>query len=269
MKCPKCHAVIPDNARFCTECGANLQRVREERIQAASSAAGAGLALGQAARQARLEAHVEPGSIISARAYNAVLIGVVVWGLLVNVLLCAYVGDVYRYINPVAFLVIYVVCAFGGIMLAAKSDSAVVSFLGYNLVVVPFGLVVSTLVQEYGGLDSMVVIDAFVYTLVITLGMLGLEMMFPTFFEKLGKALLGCLIALVVCEVVLLLLRVRQNVTDWIAAGMFSLYIGYDIHRSQQFPKTLNNAVDCALDIYLDIANLFIRLLQIFGKKKD
>lgn len=268
MKCPNCHADIPNDARFCTECGANLQHVNEERLQAASTAASAGLALGQAARQARLEAYVEPGAIISARAYNAVLIGVVAWGLLVNVVLCAFVGDVYRYISPGVFLVIYLVCAFGGIMLAAKSNNAALSFLGYNLVVVPFGLVISTLVHEYGGMDSIVVRDAFVYTLVITLGMLGLEMMFPSFFEKLGGALLGCLIALLVCEVVLLLLRFPQSVTDWIAAGLFSLYIGYDIHRSQQFPKTLDNAVDCALDIYLDIANLFIRLLQIFGKKK-
>ena len=269
MRCPYCHADIQASARFCTECGANLQDARESRIQAANAAAGTGLALGQAARQARLEACVEPGKIISARVYNAVLIGVVVWGLLVNAVLCAYVGDVYRYISPTAFLLLYLVCAFGGITLAAKSKSALVSFIGYNLVVVPFGLVVSTLVQEYGGLDSYVVRDAFVYTLVITLGMLGLELMFPSFFEKLGMALLGCLIALLVCEVVLLLLRVRQSSTDWIAAGMFSLYIGYDIHRSQQFPKTLDNAVDCALDIYLDIANLFIRLVRIFGKKKD
>jgi len=80
---------------------------------------------------------------------------------------------------------------------------------------------------------------------------------------------MGCLIALVVCELVLLLLRIPQNVTDWIAAGIFSLYIAYDIHRSQKFPKTLDNAVDCALDIYLDIANLFIRILRSMGRKKD
>jgi FtsH-binding integral membrane protein len=31
----------------------------------------------------------------------------------------------------------------------------------------------------------------------------------------------------------------------------------------------VDNAIDSALDIYLDIANLFIRLLRIFGSKKD
>ena len=178
-------------------------------------------------------------------------------------------GDVYRYINPVAFLILYLVLAFGGIFIASKSDNAAISFLGYNMVVVPLGLAISAMVAEYGGIDSQVVKDAFLYTLVVTLAMLGIEMMFPAFFEKLGMALLGCLIALMLCEVVLLLFRVRQNVTDWIASGLFSVYIAYDIHRSQQFPKTLDNAVDCALDIYLDMANLFLRLLRILGSKNN
>ena len=68
---------------------------------------------------------------------------------------------------------------------------------------------------------------------------------------------------------VLLIFHVRQQVTDWIAAGLFSLYIGYDIYRSQQYPKTLDNAVDSALDIYMDIANLFMRILSILGDSRS
>ncbi len=268
MICPNCHAQIPDSCRFCTECGANVQGARTAPSQA-KAVTNTGLVLGQAARQARMEADVDPGAVISVRAYNAVMIGVLVWGFLVNVLLCAYVGDVYRYINPIAFLIGYFVCAFAGIMIAGKSSDPFISFLGYNLVVVPFGLAISTVVWEYGGIGAQVVENAFLYTLVVTLSMMGLEMMFPDFFAKLGNALLGVLIGLVVCEAVLLLLRVPQSVTDWVGAGLFSLYIAYDIHRSQQFPKTLDNAVDSALDIYLDIANLFLRLLRIMGRKKD
>jgi FtsH-binding integral membrane protein len=99
--------------------------------------------------------------------------------------------------------------------------------------------------------------------------MTGAALAFPNLFARLGGALLGVLIGLLVCEIVLLILGRYQTVTDWIAAGLFSLYIGFDVYRSQQFAKTVDNAVDCALDIYLDIANLFIRLLQIMGKRKD
>ena len=143
------------------------------------------------------------------------------------------------------------------------------SFLGYNLVVLPFGLVISTLVAAYGGVGSQVVTDAFLYTLLIALGMTGAALAFPNLFARLGGALLGVLIGLLVCEIVLLILGRYQTVTDWIAAGLFSLYIGFDVYRSQQFAKTVDNAVDCALDIYLDLANLFVRLLSIMSKKRD
>ena len=77
------------------------------------------------------------------------------------------------------------------------------------------------------------------------------------------------LIGLILCEVVLMIFHVNQMATSWIAAGLFSLYLGYDMYRSQQFPKTVRNAIRSSLDIYLDLANLFLRLLQILGKRND
>ena len=97
----------------------------------------------------------------------------------------------------------------------------------------------------------------------------GMALAFPNLFQKLGGALLGVLFGLVLCEIVLLILGRDQIITAWVAAALFSLYIGFDVYRSQQFPKTVDNAVDCALDIYMDIANLFLRILQILGKRKD
>ena len=271
MKCPHCKAEIPDSCRYCTECGADLGIPinTAQRRKTAKLASGAGLALGAAARRARLEASYSAEELIGDRVYNGIMVGVLLWGLLVNVLLCVYVGDALRFINPLVFLIGYLVCAFVGVRIAARSRNPLISFLGYNLVVVPFGLVISIMVEAYGGISSAVVKDAFVYTMLITGGMGALTMIAPSLFEKLGGALLGCLAGLLVCEILLLLFHVRQNVTDWIAAGIFSLYIGYDIHRSQQFAKTVDNAVDSALDIYLDVANLFIRLLEIMGKKDD
>lgn len=265
MKCTHCKETIPDDVRYCPNCGADLGIP----INTAKLASGGGLALGQAARQARLAAVVDPGAIIGARAYNAILLGVLLWGLLVNVLLCVFLGNALNAVNPLLFLLAYFGCSLAGIRIAAKSHRPLISFLGYNLVVVPFGLVISTLVSAYGGVSSSLVTDAFVYTLLISVGMGAAAVIAPSLFDRLGGALLGCLIGLLVCEIALLIFRLNQSVTDWVAAGLFSLYIGYDIHRSQQFPKTVDNAVDCALDIYLDIANLFIRLLEIMGRRKD
>ena len=269
MRCPYCNSQVKDGSKFCTECGATLNAAAVQRERELEAATNTGLMLGAAARKARLEAYVSEDQIISARAYNGILLGVLVWGLLINVVLCYTVGDVFRYVNPVVFLIGYAVLAFAGIFIAGRSHKPLVSFLGYNMVVIPFGLVLSITVEAYGGVDSAIVTYAFLYTLVVTLGMTGAALAFPQLFSKLGGALAGVLLGLILCEVLLLLFRIPQSVSDWLVAGLFSLYIGYDVYRSQQFAKTVDNAVDCALDIYMDIANLFIRILRIMGKKKD
>lgn len=272
MRCPYCNSEVRDGIKFCTECGATLNAAavqRERGEQIADNAGSAALMLGAAARKARLEKIVTDDQLVSTRVYNAIMLGVLFWGLLLNVILCATLGDVVSRINPIVFLILYVVCAFSGILIAGKSDKPLISFLGYNMVVIPFGLVIAALVEIYGGIGSEIVTYAFFYTMVITLGMAGMALAFPQLFEKLGGALLGVLAGLVLCEIVLLIFGVSQEVTDWIAAGLFSLYIGYDIYRSQQFAKTVDNAVDCALDIYLDIANLFLRILRLMARRKN
>lgn len=268
MICPYCGGETHDGSKFCEECGRKLPQNNNYKADTLVKSSEAVFAIGAAAREARLTADYSGVEQLSRRGYNCAIIAVLLWGLIVNAVLCATVGNVYRLMNPVLFLILYFVCCFAGIYIAGRSRNPLVSFLGYNMIVVPFGLTVSTLVEAYGGINSQVVRDAFIYTTLISVGMLGTSIAFPELFKNLGGALLGCLIGLIVCEVVLLLFRVDQIVTDWIAAGLFSLYIAYDIHRSQQFTPTLDNAVDCALDIYMDIANLFIRLLRIMSKSK-
>lgn len=207
--------------------------------------------------------------IISNRAYNLVMGGVLFYGILINIILCVTVGNVFEYVNPIAWIIGYVVLCIIGIVMSSKSSNPIISFIGYNFVVVPMGLVISTAVEAYGGIDSRVVVLAFVYTAIITGCMIVLSVVKPEFFATLGRFLFVALIGLVVCELVLLIFRVDQVVTAWISAGIFSLYIGYDIYRSQQFPKTVDNAVDCALDIYIDIANLFMDILRILGRSDN
>ena len=271
MKCPHCQTENDGrNGNFCISCGARLpENGGMNPQQAAKLATNTGILLGAKARQARLTQIVNPDEILSDSAYNATIAGVLLWGLLVNYLLCRFAVDFVKSLNPAVLLVGYLVLALGGTLIAAKSRKPLISFLGYNMVVVPFGLVISLLVDAYAGIDSEIVMYAFLYTMLISVGMMALVMIRPQFFAKLGGMLTAVLIGLILCEVVLLILGVRQIVTDWLVAGLFSLYIGYDIYRSQQFPKTLDNAVDSALDIYMDIANLFIRILSILGKRRD
>lgn len=267
MKCPKCRSIIEDGSHRCPNCGAHL--TDDGQLMNAEAAMFGAFAIGQSARKNRLTAVVSEGQLVSARVYNCILAAVVLWGVLVNYLLCRFVGDVFRFgIPPIVFYIGYGVCLVAGVIISGKSQKPLISFLGYNLVVLPLGILIASVVSQYGGVNSKIVADAFLYLLLISAGVTCAAIAFPQLFAKLGGALLAVLVVLIVCELVLYLFGVQQMVTHWIAAGLFSLYLGFDVYRSQQFPKTVDNAVDCALDIYLDIVNLFIRILTILGNSK-
>ena len=270
MKCPHCGSDNPAGASTCAACGALLSPGQDP--QAMKAVTTGGLVFGKKARQARINEVVDPSAIVDTRVYNGIIGGMVLWGFLVNWLLCEKVGSIARFapnVSPIAFLIGYLVLVFGGVILTNKTKNPGLAFLGYNMVVVPFGVIIATMVEAYGGISSSVVTLAFLYTLLSAAAMVATVIVFPQWFEKLGGALGAVLIGLILCEVVLLLFHVNQIVTCWIAAGLFSLYLGYDIYRSQQYPKTVTNAIRSSLDIYMDLANLFIRLLEILGKKND
>ncbi|MCR4901801.1 MAG: Bax inhibitor-1 family protein [Butyrivibrio sp.] len=220
-------------------------------------------------KEERLYKQVLENEIVSPRTYNMYLGGTIAYGLIINIIMCATCVDLVLSINPIIFIIGYFICAIAGTFISAKSDKPAMSFLGYNLVVLPVGLVVTSAVYYYGGLSSYIVLEAFVYTACITCIMICLSILKPEFFSKLGGILLGSLIGLIVVELVLMIFGVSQTITTWAGVIIFSLYIGYDYWKAQQYPKTVDNAIDSALDIYLDIINLFLRLLSILGGEKS
>ena len=219
-------------------------------------------------RQERMQAYIS-GAELDARTYNLIMGGTVVYGLVMNVLACLFLTDFALRIHPIGFLVGYIALCIAGTLISARSDNPVISFLGYNLIVLPVGLVVSISVYYYGGLSSPVVYQAFILTACIAVVMTALSGMFPAFFAKIGGMLFASLFAVIIGSALCLFLGWSTYGLSIFAAAIFSLYIGFDVYRSQQFAKTVDNAVDCALDIYLDLANLFVRLLSIMSKKRD
>lgn len=274
MKCPNCQTENENNAVRCAACGADLQVESEKQAAMGGMKAvtAGGIVVGKKAREDRLKEIVDPSLIISDQAYNAIIGAVLLWGLLINYLLCWKVGsytNVFPNMSPAVFLIGYVAVLIVGMMMTFRAKTPLVSFAGYNLAVIPFGLAISTIVQAYGGISSNVVTQAFLYTLLVAAAILATVIVFPKAFEKLGTAIGVVLLGLIICEILMLIFRVPQQVTSWIAAGLFSLYLGYDIYRSQQYPRTVKNAVASALDIYMDLANIFIRLLDIIGNSSD
>lgn len=215
----------------------------------------------------RLEA--DATGIISDRKYNLVMCSVLAWGFLANALMVTYLAGPIQSmvlgIRPLALIIGYFVLAFGGIMLSVKSDNPMVSFIGFNMLVLPMGVMLCIIVPT---VPIDILNKALILTGIVTSTMIVLGVTFPTFFLGLGRTLFIALIVGILGEIVAsFLLGYRGSAFDWLFVMVFSGYIGWDIAKSQQYPKTVDNAVDCALDIYLDIINLFIRILSILSRR--
>ena len=113
----------------------------------------------------------------------------------INFLIYYIVGDRASQLNPIALIIGYFVCCFTGIIMSSKSDNSIISFIDYNLVVIPVGLVMSTSISAYvkEGMGDLIP-QAVLVTASITTIMIGLSLTFPDFFSKLGRILFSLLI---------------------------------------------------------------------------
>ncbi|MGN1349588.1 MAG: Bax inhibitor-1 family protein [Anaerovoracaceae bacterium] len=205
-------------------------------------------------------------TVISDRTYNLVLGGVIVYGVLVNILMVKLLAPVFMGISPLVLLIGYFISCFAGIMITYRSSDPLISFLGYNLVVLPVGAVLSVTLQ---GFAPGVVFQAFLLTGIVTGIMLVAATAFPGTFAGMGRMLFVALIGLLIGQVVCMLFHIYPTALSWVAAVIFSLYIGYDWVKAQAYVKTLDNAVDSAMDIYMDIINLFLQLLRILASRDN
>lgn len=204
---------------------------------------------------------------ISPAIYNAVIGVCLLWGFAVNWWLVVNIDpESLRAISPMLFSMAYVISCFFGVYLFNSSEKPLVSFLGYNFVVVPFGLIVNMVVSVY---DESLVAEAIRVTASVTIVMMILGSMYPKFFEKISGALTIALLAVLLVELFqIFVLGIHHDWIDWAVAIIFCGYIGYDWGRANQIPKTLDNAVDSAAVLYMDIINLFMRILKILGRKR-
>ena len=216
------------------------------------------------AKQKRLNSGL-PDSI-DARVYNLVIGGLLLYGFAVNALMVETLSGKLRVLEkPWILLIVYLVLVICGTLLA-RSESPIISFLGYNLIVVPIGLLLTLTLPNYPRREVM---SAIIVTGAVVVIMICAAMLKPNFFIKLGRTLFFALLVGIVGNFVAMLLGYGGNVFNWAFVIIFSLYIGFDWSRAQVYPKTLDNAVDSAIDLYLDIINIFIRILSIMSRSDD
>jgi len=161
------------------------------------------------------------------------------------------------------------VASIAGVIIALKSDNPVFSFLGYMMITIPFGLMMGPVVALYTT-ASVFKILLVTTGMVVGLGVVGA--VWPRSLESWGAWLFGALLILLLGSIVTMFAgafgaRVEgaMRLWDWVGVGLFSAYVIFDLNRAMRVERTHDNAIDCAVAVYLDFANLFIRLLSLFG----
>ena len=203
---------------------------------------------------------------VSENIYNLVLGATVWYGLVCNAFIVQVFAGKLDNLNPVFFLIAYFVSCMLGCVITYSSHNPFISFIGYNFVVIPIGIVLAICIPNYP--TESILLAARLTAIVVSVMMI-LATLKPHLFAGLGRTLFLSLFFGLLAEIGSLLLGYRGDFFNWFFVILFSAYIGYDWYRAQEYPKNLDNAVDSALDIYLDIINLFLRILSLLGNSKS
>ena len=206
------------------------------------------------------------GTAVNERTYNLTIGLTLLWGVLIHVVMATFFTYQILSLNYVLVIVLYFAGTLGCSYLVHKSDSPAVSFAGFTGMALSMGLLLTFYVTAFSGNS---VAYAFIATGLVTVIMIILSMLYPAFFQNLGRTLIISLLGCILVEFVgSILFRIPLGFIDYIVALIFCGYIGLDWNRAQAYPKTLDNAIDSAADIYLDVVNLFVRILSITGKRR-
>ncbi len=211
-----------------------------------------------------------PSELISERLYNLTIGAVLLWGFALNYAIVQSLDPIWL-INAVpywALLVGYFLSTIAGTIIYTSSDNPWVSFFGYNLIVVPIGVILTPFLYQF---DALLIQRALTATGGVTVGMMMLSGAFPSFFLGLGRTLFLALLLGIISQLVMKFFfqgSYNPNMFDWGFIVVFSAYVGYDWARANAIPKTFDNAVDSAASLYLDIINLFIRILRVLGRSR-
>jgi FtsH-binding integral membrane protein len=158
--------------------------------------------------------------LVSDLVYNLTLGLTLCWGFAVNWLMVTNIDPAaIAAINPWIFFIGYLASCLFGVYLFNSSQNPTVSFIGYNFVVVPFGLVINMVVSRY---DAEIVGEAIRVTGAVTIGMMCLGSLFPAFFQKIAGALTIALLLVIVVELVeIFVFGIHHGILDWIVVFIF------------------------------------------------
>lgn len=198
---------------------------------------------------------------LSLAGYNFCIGLFLIYGFFINALECHILSR----LNMPSFdwwvgALAYLACIGLGSFFVREKAGALSTFVGYNFFVVPVGFSVSLAVSSATLAD---ISEAAALTSFITFTMMLGGTIFPKFFMGLGRMLFLALVSFVIAQIgALFIFGSLSNIWNIVAVFIFALYIGFDWAVALVKPKTVKSAIRVALELYLDIINIFLSLLR-------
>lgn len=216
---------------------------------------------------------VETGKLenltLSRRLYAFLISGLTIFGLATT----GFVAWLFRDLQVgwlLSLLVFFV--ALAGTTISEKSRKPAISFLGFMMVAIPFGVLFGPLLSQHTKVNIFAALSL-TAVLVATLGLYGgltkkdFESWIPYLFGSLMIILLGLIF---IPMVGLFGVPVGGALTfvDWLIIIVFSFLVIYDWNQAMKKPYTVDNSVDAAVGVYLDFMNIFTAALCLSDRKR-
>lgn len=177
------------------------------------------------------------------------------------------------HIGTLGFLGLFAASMVGVFIAGSGKDNPLLGLLGYGIMSGALGLLLGPALAMYT-VASVVKIMGCATGLIVGLGAIGV--IYPASLESWGSYLIGSLWLLLVGLIGVPIaihfgapIKGLLTWMDWIGLIIFGGLTIYDLNRAMRVERTHTNAIGCAVGIYLDFMNIFIRLLSLFGVKKD
>jgi len=164
-----------------------------------------------------------------------------------------------------------VVLTFVGVLVSAATRHALMSLLGYMMIAIPFGMLLGPVLALYTT-ASLFKVFCLTGGITVLFGLIGAFI--PSSLKGWGVWLMGGLMVLIfgmsfttIAAYFGLPVEGTLKAWDWFAVVLFVGLIAFDFNRAMRVKRTMTNAIDCAVAIYLDFLNLFLHLLSLAGKR--
>ena len=219
------------------------------------------------------ESAISGSTRLSRRGYNLLMGGLIFLGFVVvaaGAMIASSTGflmAVLPYYLPV--MIGSTIISIAGIFVLSagmKREGLGLPLLGYAMVICSLGFTTGMVLPFYS-LPSIV--NAFVGTVLFTALFTLLGASFPQFFARAIGIVSGLLLGLLLVMIIGFIAGIPMGWLDYVLLVLFAGFVGFDTYQANQAEPTAKMAIFFALNIWLDLINVFMIILRIVGGRDN